>query len=49
MRAGLGMHRDVVAAGFGEGLQIGIAGEIIRCASKIFLVCGRIALMTSGP
>ena len=25
MRAGLGMHRDVIAAGLGEGLEIGIA------------------------
>ena len=27
MRAGLGVHRDVIAAGLGEGLEIGIAGR----------------------
>ena len=27
MRAGLGMHRDVIAAGFGERLEIGVAGR----------------------
>jgi hypothetical protein len=48
MRAGLGMDGDVIAAGFCKRLEIGSQGAIIRCASKIFLVCGRIALMTSG-
>jgi hypothetical protein len=42
MRSCLGMHGNVIAAGLGEGFEIGIA-------SKTFLVCGRIALMTSGP
>ena len=27
MRACLGMHRDVIAAGLGEGLEVGIAGR----------------------
>ena len=27
MRAGFGMHGDVVAAGFGKGLEIGVAGR----------------------
>ncbi len=27
MRAGLGMHRDVIAAGLGEGLKIRVAGR----------------------
>src|SRR3954454_12711837 len=34
---------------FAKASRQGSQGEIIRCASKIFLVCGRIALMTSGP
>src|SRR3954465_5570987 len=34
---------------FAQASREGAQGGIIRCASKIFLVCGRIALMTSGP
>ena len=49
MRPGLGMHGDVVAAGLGEGGQIGVGRPIIRWQSNGFFVRPRIALMTGGP
>lgn len=49
MRASFGMNRNQVATCIGEGLQIGIAGAIIKCASKNAFVRGRIVFTTCGP
>ncbi len=50
MRAGFGMHGDDVAAGLGEGFEIGIGRRDHQMAVEHLLrVRPRIALMTAGP